>query len=87
MKATLTYELAYEELRITLTGSDGTTVIATGAPCSSGGPPDDGVLATCVSAPLVDATTYILRIEPTGSGDCGGACAFNRYGLSVQLTQ
>jgi hypothetical protein len=29
--------------------------------------------------------TYALGVAPTGEGDCGGDCAFNRYTLRAQL--
>jgi hypothetical protein len=87
LEATLTYKSAYEELTVTLVGSDGTTVVANDVACPSGGPTDDGVLAHCVTAPLAGGSAYALRVETTGSGDCGGQCPFNRYNLTVQLLQ
>ena len=29
--------------------------------------------------------SYGLLVKPNGQGNCGGACAYNRYTLSVQL--
>ena len=76
---------AYEPLQVSLTAADGTTVVATDAPCKSD-MADDGRTSRCLVAPVDSTTTYALRVEPTGEGDCGGACAYNRYRLSVQLT-
>ncbi len=82
--AVLASSIAYEELKVTLTAADGTTVIAADTECASPSP-NDARVTRCISAPVAASTSYVLRVEPTGSGACGGACAFNRYSLTVQL--
>lgn len=84
LTAVLDSSIAYEELKVTLTGPDGTTVIAADRDCASPSPKDSRV-TRCITAPVTAGAGYILRVEPTGSGDCGGTCAFNRYALTVQL--
>lgn len=44
-----------------------------------------GESARCLTIPITDGTTYDVSIAPTGSDDCGGDCAFNRYSVSISL--
>jgi hypothetical protein len=39
----------------------------------------------CVDFTLTPGTKYAVKVLPTGEGNCNGACAHNRYTLSVQL--
>ena len=82
--AVLDSPIAYAELKLTLVAADGTTVVATDGECAA--PSANAAHVTrCLSAVVAASTNYLLRVEPTGSGDCGGACGFNRYALTVQL--
>ena len=51
---------------------------ASGTPCAN----DDrrpASRALCIDADVTPGGTTASRVEPTGGGDCDGACAYNRY--------
>lgn len=78
------YPVAFEPIVIELVdGAD--VVLATSEPCASGGEDDIGTTASCLEAPVGTGETFGLRIAGSGSENCGGSCAFNRYGLTIQL--
>lgn len=60
---------------------------ATGAVLATGEICDDldvsGRVHLCAQVDVTPSTTYVLRIGLGGEGDCDGACAYNRYMLSV----
>lgn len=60
---------------------EGGAVLATGAVCTE--VDDDGEQRVCVSAEVGAATPYLVRIQRADGGDCGGACAYNRYHLTM----
>lgn len=84
VEARLAFPLAFEVLEIDLRTADG-TLVAAGAGCGSE-VPDDGDDHRCLSQALTPGGRYVLRVARSGEGDCGGACAHNRYTLDVQLT-
>jgi hypothetical protein len=58
-------------------------VVATSAPCGTSG---GGQAATCVMFAATGGQTYDLDVGAAAPvSDCGGACAFNQYVLSVTL--
>ncbi len=79
----LTFPVAFESLELELRDADGAT-IATGASCPNS-EPDDGDEQRCVEKSLTPGGHYTVRIARTGKGDCQGACAHNRYTLTLQL--
>ena len=79
----LTFPLAFEILELDLRDAGG-AVIATGTTCASS-ETDDGDEQRCIEKSLIPGGHYTVRIARTGEGDCRGACAHNRYTLTLQL--
>lgn len=79
----LTFPLAFEVLGLELRDATG-GVIATGTACPQA-EPDDGDEQRCIEQTLTPGANYTVRVARTGEGDCGGACAHNRYRLTLQL--
>ena len=84
--ANLGAPIAFEGVALELYDAAGTTKLATAADTCTGIPSPDqsGTNTVCLAQMLAPGTTYTLRITPTGQGNCGGSCAFNRYRLSAQ---
>lgn len=85
ISAQVSSALAFEPVTIDLFDAAGTTKVASAdATCPSTASPDTtGEYAACLAHPLTPGTSYTLRVAPTGDATCGGACAFNRYRLTV----
>lgn len=81
--ARVTFPIAFQRLAVELRDLDRDELVATDSECTSSG--EIGVELRCVRATLVPGTTYGLRVQPAGDGNCKGACAYNSYTLSVQL--
>lgn len=81
--ARIVFSTAFEALTLELLDADG-AVVATGVPCIND-PADDGETRVCLRTPLTPGAPYALRVEPSAEGACGGACAYNRYSLTVGL--
>ncbi len=79
----LTFPLAFEVLELDLRDATGGTV-ATGSACANA-EPDDGDEQRCIEQALTPGGQYAIRVARTGEGDCDGACAHNRYTLTLQL--
>jgi len=79
----LSFALAWEGLTIQLAGPDGSFDGAASA-CDVISP-DDGALQVCLKRPVTAGGHYTLRIGLDGTGDCDGACRYNRYTLGLQL--
>lgn len=79
----LTFPIAFEGLALELRNDAGAT-ITTGEPCAQS-EPDDGDDQSCLAQTLTPGGHYAIRIARTGEGECGGACAYNRYTLTLQL--
>jgi len=79
----LSYAISFGALALELHDESGATV-GTAAPCSA--PSDDDVsVALCLIAPVTPGKTYAARVSGAGLDDCAGACAYNRYRLTLQL--
>lgn len=76
----LTSPIAFEQLSVRLANADGDA-----ATCGVDSAPDDGVEQTCIQQNVTAGTHYALRVARTGTGNCGGSCAYNRYTLTLQL--
>ena len=83
VQSRLTFPLAFEVLALELRGANDATV-ATGEPCANA-ESDDGDEQRCLDQPLAPGGHYAIRIARTGAGTCSGACAYNRYTLTLQL--
>ncbi len=79
----LTFALAFEILELELRDAGG-AIVATGTSCPNA-EPDDGDEQRCIEHALAPGGHYAVRIARTGEGDCEGACAHNRYTLTLQL--
>lgn len=79
----LTFPLAFEVLDLDAHGSTGLT-IATGGQCAIFDA-DDGDEQRCLDVPLTPGSRSALRVARSGVGSCGGACAHNKYTLTLQL--
>jgi len=83
LEARLTFPLAFEVLSLEVRDRAGVT-ISTGGDCAIA-EPDDGDEQRCVDVPLASGARYAIRIARSGDGACGGACAHNKYTLTLQL--
>jgi len=83
VEARLTFPLAFEVLSLEVRGSTGLT-IASGGDCAISDA-DDGDEQRCLDVPLTSGSRYALRVARSGVGTCGGACAHNKYTLTLQL--
>lgn len=81
--ARATFPLSYEPLVLELRDASGATR-GTATPCASDDK-NDGDTELCLDTQVTPGTAYALRVAGAGSADCGGACAYNRYTLTVQL--
>jgi len=80
--ARLTFPVAFAPLAVTLV--DGTNTVAVGVPCESD-EPDDGETKLCFDGTVRASGNYAVVVSATGQDTCDGACAYNRYQLTVQL--
>ncbi len=76
----LSYPIAFEQLSLRLGTTEGDPVA-----CGVDSAPDDGFDQHCVTQNVTAGTHYTLRVARTGAGNCEGACAYNRYTLTLQL--
>ena len=83
VQARLSFSLAYQELSIELWDFAQNVRLATDGDCKSG--LDTGSIRRCLDFTLVPGTKYGIKVAPKGNATCAGACAYNRYTLSVQL--
>ncbi|HEX5062470.1 MAG TPA: hypothetical protein VFV99_24025, partial [Kofleriaceae bacterium] len=83
VEARLTFPIAHEELSITLWDIDHDMQVGTDTECAASG--DEANSRRCLDVTLVPGTKYGIEVKPTGEGNCNGACAYNRYSLSVGL--
>ena len=75
----LAFELPALELR-----DDAGGVRAMGVACANDAP-SDGTGLLCVDAPVTAGGRFAIRVAGSGTLDCDGECAFNRYVLTMQL--
>lgn len=81
--ARIAFPLAYEPLVLELRDASG-TVKATAGVCPSDDP-HDGDTELCIDTQVTPSSQYAIRVGAAGTADCDGACAFNRYALTMQL--
>lgn len=81
--ARIAFPLAYEPLVVELRDANG-GVKATAESCSSDDK-HDGDTELCLDVAVTPTAQYALRVAGAGSADCDGACAYNRYTLTMQL--
>jgi len=82
VEAQLIFPIAFMPLQTTVRGAGGAAV-ATSSACSA---PHGGVTASCVAFDGMPGQTYTLDIASAPGGPtCDGACAFNRFALTVSI--
>ena len=86
--ASIASPIAFEPVTLELYDATGATKLATAADtCTSVQPPDlSGESTLCIAQMLTPGGAYALRVTPTGTANCAGACAFNRYRLVLQTS-
>ena len=84
VEARVTFPVAWEPVTFELWDLTSTTLIASDAMCKSAAA--SGEDAGCITSPVTVDGTYGIKVRPAGGGDCGGACNYNRYQLTVQLS-
>jgi hypothetical protein len=80
MRVQLRAPLAFMPLSFDLLDGDG-AVVASSEVCSF--VDDDGEQLSCLEVDMEGGTAYQLRVQRADGGDCGGACGYNRYDLSI----
>jgi hypothetical protein len=80
----LQYPVAYEHVTIELWDLATSSIAGTDVDCaqSSG---DPAHVERCINLTVTPGRDYGIAIKPTADGSCNGACAYNRYYLTVQL--
>jgi hypothetical protein len=81
--ARIAFSLAYEPLVLELRDANGSTK-ATGDVCANDAP-NDGDSQLCFDLPVTAGAQYAIRVAGSGTADCDGACAYNRYTMRMQL--
>ena len=83
VEARLTFPLAYQGLAVELWNVDANMKIADDIECPQTA--ESGLVRRCLDFTLAPGTKYGVKVLPTGDGNCDGACAYNRYTLSIRL--
>ncbi|MFN0246113.1 MAG: hypothetical protein ACKV2T_04345 [Kofleriaceae bacterium] len=81
--ARIAFPLAYEPLVLELRDVNGSTK-TTGDACANDDP-NDGDTELCFDLAVTGGAQYAIRVAGTGTADCDGACAYNRYTMRMQL--
>ncbi|HLL24032.1 MAG TPA: hypothetical protein VK427_17990 [Kofleriaceae bacterium] len=84
VQASVVYPIAFERLVLQL-ARVGEMPQTIDTACGTPRLPSDADARSCLTAPVTPGT-YVLGVVPDGTDNCDGACAFNRYGLAVQVS-
>jgi hypothetical protein len=84
VEARVTFPLAFESLGLELWDLDQNTMVGSDTECASTG--EGGEDIRCMTIGVTPGGNYGISVKPSGEGNCGGACAYNRYTLRVQLS-
>lgn len=82
--ARLTFPIAFEPVAIQLS-TEGSAPENVDAPCQVGNQ-DAGEDARCFQRTVANGTHHAIGLVHSGTQNCDGACAHNRYTLSLQLS-
>ena len=85
IEARLTFPIAFEQVGIQLS-TEGGTPVDVDAECTVSTGDDAGSLSRCFEMTVPNGTHHSIGLIHTGTADCEGECAFNRYTLSLQLS-
>jgi hypothetical protein len=80
----MSYPVAYEKLSLELWDLSANAPIGTDVQCVQSAN-DPAHVDRCIKLTVNPGADYGLVVKPQSDGDCDGACAYNRYDLSVQL--
>lgn len=83
LKAAIVYPVAFQRLVLQLS-KVGETPVTIDTECSPPRRTDAGDSVSCLDAPIATGD-YVLGVVSDGTGDCDGACKYNRYNLGVQV--
>jgi hypothetical protein len=84
VQARIVVPIAYEALSMELWDLGANQKVGSDIACPDS-VQDPAHAERCITLPVNPGGHYGLVIAPAGTGTCGGACAYNRYELSVQL--
>ncbi|MGE5180455.1 MAG: hypothetical protein ACM31C_00250 [Acidobacteriota bacterium] len=84
VRVTVSFPVAFEPLALQLADAATGMQLATDADCKTTGVVG-GETTRCLDQTLANGTSYGLAVVPAGGNDCGGACNYNRYHLTLQL--
>lgn len=82
----LQFPEAWAGLQVTLADAAG-NALATDAACSEQDVAVAGTTQTCITTSEAAGSNYLISVEGTGDGDCGGACAYNDFTLTTALSE
>lgn len=80
----VSFPVAFEAVGVVLGDDAGSTVAPDGTCKAAGTAAGDD--ERCIQQTITPGQNYTVEIKPSGGGDCGGTCNYNRYTLQVQLT-
>lgn len=78
----VTYPIANEPVAVMLGDASG-AMLAADTSCAMAA--TNALDNRCITMTLANSTGYTIEVSPSGGDDCGGACNYNRYTLTVQL--
>jgi hypothetical protein len=84
IEARLSFAIAFEPAAIQLS-SDGGTPVTVDGECANN-PEQAGETARCFEMTVTNGSLQAIGVVHGDSANCDGACAFNRYTLSLQLS-
>jgi hypothetical protein len=84
VQARIQFPVAYEHLAMELVDLGSNTSVGSDIECpkSLG---DPAYIERCINLPVTPGHQYGVAIKSTADGACDGACAYNRYYLTVEL--
>lgn len=81
VEARLDFPLANEGLTIELWDADANMKMTGDGDCKQG--LDASSVSRCLDSVLVPGKKYGVQVKPTGDGNCGGDCSYNRYKVTL----
>lgn len=85
IEARLRFPVAFEPLAMQL-ATDGGAPMPADTPCSGTQQADDGEEIRCFKLTVTNGSHQAIGVVHSATDNCDGACAHNRYTLSVQLS-
>lgn len=85
IEARLTYPVAYEPVAMQLS-TDGAAPVAVDGECKVAAGDASGQTSRCFELVVENGSQHAIGLVHSETLNCGGACAFNRYTLNLQLS-